>query len=63
MNIMSNGNEVKLKRKTPGRMLDEFLIGETISYEDAIGVIQILYIHSSKDNWKKIEDMFKFKND
>ncbi len=44
--------------KTPGEVLDARLIGQTMTFEEVLGVMQIVHIHSTRDDWSKLERMF-----
>ncbi len=44
---------------TPGQKLESFLIGTTISYEDMLGIMQTVKVHSTPEDYKKLAGMFK----
>ena len=48
--------------KTPGEVLDDWLIGQTMTYEEMLGVMQIVHIHSTSEDWSKLEKMFGIKD-
>jgi len=43
------------KPETPGQYLDQYLIGTRISFEDALGIMQVIFIHTSNEDYRKIQ--------
>ncbi len=52
----------KIKNKTPGQWLDEQLCSQTISFEDGIGVLQTLNLHTTKEDYEKLQQTFNGDN-
>ena len=40
---------------TPGQDLDAYLIGRTLNREEICGIMQIVHVHSTPDEWAFLE--------
>lgn len=47
--------------ETPGQWLDVKLIGRTLSYEDVLGLMQTIQIHSTEKDYEKLQESMALK--